>query len=72
MAENASTESQQDAQEGHVGQLDRKRPGMPTTGGCWIVEWKRGGAPGGNRTPGLQVRSLSLYPSELRAQEQRV
>ena len=25
------------------------------------------GAPGGNRTPGLQVRSLSLYPSELRA-----
>src|SRR5438045_6540594 len=24
-------------------------------------------APGGNRTPGLQVRSLSLYPSELRA-----
>ena len=27
----------------------------------------RGGAPGGNRTPGLQVRSLSLYPSELRA-----
>src|SRR5215471_2549025 len=25
------------------------------------------GAPGGNRTPGLQVRSLSLYPTELRA-----
>src|SRR5262245_56325951 len=28
---------------------------------------KRGGAPGGSRTPGLQVRSLSLYPAELRA-----
>jgi hypothetical protein len=28
---------------------------------------KADGAPGGNRTPGLQVRSLSLYPSELRA-----
>src|SRR5438094_4188849 len=27
----------------------------------------KAGAPGGNRTPGLQVRSLSLYPSELRA-----
>src|SRR5215467_6305256 len=26
------------------------------------------GAPGGSRTPGLQVRSLSLYPAELRAQ----
>ena len=25
------------------------------------------GAPGGTRTPGLQVRSLSLYPAELRA-----
>src|SRR5437899_1636648 len=25
------------------------------------------GAPGGSRTPGLQVRSLSLYPAELRA-----
>jgi hypothetical protein len=31
---------------------------------------KRSGAPGGNRTPGLQVRSLSLYPSELRARNQ--
>jgi hypothetical protein len=28
---------------------------------------RKGHAPGGNRTPGLQVRSLSLYPSELRA-----
>ena len=25
------------------------------------------GAPGVSRTPGLQVRSLSLYPTELRA-----
>src|SRR6266516_434125 len=25
------------------------------------------GAPGGTRTPGLQVRSLPLYPTELRA-----
>ena len=30
--------------------------------GNWTV-----GAPGGNRTPGLQVRSLSLYPSQRRA-----
>jgi hypothetical protein len=29
------------------------------------------GAPGGSRTPGLQVRSLSLYPAELRARWQR-
>src|SRR5262245_2644515 len=28
---------------------------------------QRGGAPGGSRTPGLQVRSLPLYPAELRA-----
>src|SRR5438552_3386785 len=28
---------------------------------------RRCGAPGGTRTPGLQVRSLSLYPAELRA-----
>src|ERR1051326_5957707 len=26
-------------------------------------------APGGSRTPGLQVRSLSLYPAELRAHD---
>jgi hypothetical protein len=25
-------------------------------------------APGGIRTPGLQIRSLALYPAELRAQ----
>src|SRR5207248_2720211 len=36
------------------------------------VEWlartsESNGAPGGSRTPGLQVRSLSLYPAELRA-----
>src|SRR5205085_9763714 len=29
-------------------------------------------APGGSRTPGLQVRSLSLYPAELRARNVRV
>src|SRR6059058_2806468 len=37
---------------------------------CAMVEAKIRlgvGAPGGNRTPGLQVRSLSLYPTELRA-----
>ena len=28
-----------------------------------------GGAPGGIRTPGLQIRSLPLYPAELRARE---
>src|SRR5262249_51655243 len=32
-------------------------------------EWtlQRGGAPGGTRTPDPQVRSLMLYPAELRA-----
>ncbi len=29
------------------------------------------GAPGGTRTPGLQVRSLPLYPTELRAHTAR-
>src|SRR5262245_22305707 len=33
---------------------------------------RRIGAPGGSRTPGLQVRSLSLYPAELRARRCRV
>src|SRR5207249_4870191 len=28
-----------------------------------------GGAPGGNRTPDPQIRSLMLYPTELRARE---
>ena len=28
---------------------------------------KESGAPGGTRTPGLLVRSQSLYPAELRA-----
>ena len=32
-----------------------------------MLRGAKGGAPGGNRTPGLQVRSLSLYPTELRA-----
>ena len=27
------------------------------------------GAPGGIRTPGLQIRSLPLYPAELQARE---
>src|SRR5262249_11420665 len=39
---------------------------FPTSAGRANVA-KRGGAPGGSRTPGLQVRSLSLYPAELRA-----
>ena len=30
---------------------------------------ERCGAPGGTRTPGLQVRSLPLYPTELRARK---
>ena len=32
------------------------------------MRWRLGGAPGGTRTPGLLVRSQSLYPAELRAQ----
>src|SRR5581483_2451497 len=43
---------------------DRTRP--PARG-----KNRRNGAPGGSRTPGLQVRSLSLYPAELRAHEER-
>lgn len=37
------------------------------------VEWEgeSNGAPGGSRTPGLQVRSLPLYPAELRAHLRR-
>src|SRR5690242_7312821 len=27
----------------------------------------KNGAPGGNRTPDIQIRSLTLYPTELRA-----
>ena len=30
---------------------------------------KGGSAPGGSRTPNLQIRSLALYPIELRAQK---
>ena len=30
----------------------------------------KSGAPGGTRTPGLLVRSQSLYPTELRAPEE--
>ena len=38
------------------------------------MRWRRldvvmGGAPGAIRTPGLQIRSLTLYPAELRAHE---
>ena len=32
---------------------------------------KKVGAPGGSRTPDLQVRSLPLYPAELRARINR-
>jgi hypothetical protein len=48
----------------------RRIPSMPTTGACSKTR-RSIGAPGGDRTPGLQVRSLSLYPAELRAQSWR-
>src|SRR5450432_182161 len=65
-----SSESAQEARAGHKnghstsdGVLDEsagKARNQPT-------ELKLGGAPGGTRTPGLLVRSQSLYPAELQA-----
>ena len=41
-----------------------------TLRGAWLMGYAETGAPGGTRTPDSQVRSLVLYPAELRARKE--
>ena len=43
-----------------------KAVGTTLTGKSLLVVWYVNGAPGAIRTPGPQIRSLMLYPAELR------
>src|SRR5882724_4544092 len=42
---------------------------MAALNGPNLQNRKKGGAPEGNRTPDLQIRSLTLYPTDLQARQ---
>ena len=48
----------------HEAGVPKSVPILPSN---YLIRCEVSGAPGGTRTPGLLVRSQSLYPAELRA-----